>query len=149
MNEFLALAVAILTLSGFGDNSMFDGYADSMTKCAKADADFAAWLPQQYVRLEAKAWGFDPDLACKMVEYECGWNPRPGDPTKDGVYLAQGPWQFHLETWVYIREKMGRSTEDLRDDWVESTQTAMFAMTELHREAWWSSWRRIMQENAK
>ena len=53
--------------------------------------------------------------------------------------MAIGLWQWHLESWEYVRGKMGLPMEDRRADPVESTITALYAIDKLGLAHWWTT----------
>ena len=98
-------------------------------------ASLVMLLNHSMVYNTATYYGVDPVYACEIVRLESEWNTRAvGDKGK-----AVGLWQWHLDSWVHVRVRMGESTEDLRLDPVESTVTAMYAIKVLGLERWWST----------
>lgn len=85
----------------------------------------------------ARHYEVNPALAARVVDLECPrWDPEEtGD---DGA--AVGLWQWHLESWLLVRQHMGASLEDLRADPVESTRTAMYAWSVMGLQRWWTTY---------
>ena len=80
--------------------------------------------------------GVPHEYALCIVEHESKFDiVARGDGGK-----AVGLWQWHEPSWKHVREKMGADTSPaLRADPVESTRTALFAMSELGLYRWWST----------
>ncbi len=84
-------------------------------------------------------------LALEICQLEADFNPAAvGDEGK-----AQGLWQWHLASWEHVRGKMGRPLMDERLDPVESTLTAMYAMSELDLYRWWKTYPIAMRNLGK
>jgi hypothetical protein len=88
------------------------------------------------ITIHALLAGISPDYALCIVEHESKLDiVAHGDGGK-----AFGLWQWHEPSWKHVREKMGADTSPaLRADPVESTRTALFAMSELGLYRWWST----------
>lgn len=93
------------------------------------------------VRHIAAVEGQDPNFCVCIVSRESNWDARA---VGDGG-LAVGLWQIHMETWKFLRRKMGLSEDDLRHDPYESTVTAMWALSNGY-ERWWSAARLCRKE---
>ena len=87
------------------------------------------------MRSLAPIFDVDPNYASCIVAHESEWNPNAvGD---DGQ--AVGLWQWHLDSWEYVRKRMGKDTTDLRADPFASSMTALFAIGRLDLGSWWTS----------
>ena len=87
------------------------------------------------VRQAATAMDVDPDYAACIVRLESEWDPDAvGDQGR-----ARGLWQFHLGSWIHVRRAMGLSVEDRRDNPVEATVTALYAIKHLGLRDWWTA----------
>lgn len=88
------------------------------------------------ITIHALLAGVPHDYALCIVEHESKFDiVARGDGGK-----ALGLWQWHKPSWKHVREKMGADTSPaLRADPVESTRTALFAMSELGLYRWWST----------
>jgi soluble lytic murein transglycosylase-like protein len=87
------------------------------------------------VRQAAAAMDVDPDYAACIVARESEFDPAAvGDQGR-----ARGLWQFHLPSWVHVRTAMGASVEDRRDNPVEATVTALYAIKHLNLAHWWTA----------
>ncbi len=92
----------------------------------------------------APAFGVDPRLACEIVRLESSFRPWAiGD---DG--LAVGLWQWHYQSWVYVRRQMAKAGFDIteieadkRADIFESTITALYAIGQMGLGHWWSTYK--------
>ena len=92
------------------------------------------------ITIMAQRYNVDPELALRIAWLESSMNPAAVGDTNAPTGTSVGLWQFQLGTWRYVREKMGRSTEDLRTEVIESTETAMFALGMLNMYSHWSTW---------
>ena len=87
------------------------------------------------IRHTAGAMGVDADFAVCIAWHESRYDVMAvGD---DG--MAIGLWQWHLGSWEYVRGKMGLPLEDRRNDPVESTITAIYAIDRLGLAHWWTA----------
>lgn len=97
------------------------------------------------IRALAPRYSVDPDFAVEIVRLESGFRP--------GVYgdggRALGLWQWHYDSWVYARSKMGLGTEDKRAYPFESTITALYTIGPLGLERWWSTAKRARENVAQ
>lgn len=93
------------------------------------------------IRALAPCYGVDPDFAVEIARLESSFRPKV---VGDGG-LAVGLWQWHYQSWVHVRSKMGLSVEDERDDAFESTITALYAIGQLGLARWWSTAERAAQ----
>ena len=88
----------------------------------------------QLVKRWADRYGVDRELADCVAFRESSYNPlATGDSGR-----ARGLFQWHLESWHFIRKKMNEPTADLRDDPDEATKTAMYAMANGYK-GWWTT----------
>lgn len=88
------------------------------------------------IAIHALLAGVPHEYALCVAEAESTFNAAAvGDGGK-----VLGLWQWHVPSWKHVREKMGADTSPaLRADPVESTRTALYAMSELGLYRWWST----------
>jgi len=88
------------------------------------------------IRALAGLYGVDPELALCICRRESSFNNRAvGDEGE-----AVGLWQWHKTSWDHVRRSMDLSTTDHRANIVESTEAAMYAMSDLGLYHWWATY---------
>lgn len=55
--------------------------------------------PQDYIIKYAEQFDTNPELLLKIANCESQFNPEAKGDKKDGVYLAVGLYQYHLDMW--------------------------------------------------
>lgn len=91
--------------------------------------------PQTIVEQAATVVGENPAYFSCIVQHESGWNPQAvGD---NGA--AVGMWQWHIGSWQHVRNQMALPLNDERDDPIQSTLTAAYAIGVLGLDDWWAA----------
>lgn len=96
------------------------------------------------IRALAPVYGVAPSLALAICRLESAFDPSAvGD---DGEAL--GLWQWHINSWKHVRQRMDRPVQDLRRDPIESTETALYALGVLGLHRWWSTYPAALEETS-
>ena len=133
---FILLSALVLFYVWYMDQPLLNPMGKTLVPVVHAQ-EAPQKTPIAYIKQFAYLYGVNENLALCIAKNESGFNPEAvGDNS-----LAVGIFQWHLSSWKIMRKKMGLSQADERTDVIESTKTAMFAISQGYGN-WWTPFRK-------